>query len=364
MEKNRVVVKIGSSSLTNDAGEIDEQKFADHIGALAALRKAGHEVVVVSSGAVACGFRLLGYPARPVTLKGKQAAAAIGQSVLIQRYREALGGYGLIPAQILLTRKDFSTKDRYHNAYSTITELLRRGVIPVINENDSVSVSELTFGDNDMLSALVSGLVHAGCLIILTDVNGLYSTNPKYDRCAQRIDFIDNITPEMMKMAGGAGSKAGTGGMLSKLKAANTAVSLGVRVFIGTGKGRGKLVKILEGKGDGTYIGAARPAVKSRKQWIALFSESVGKIYIDRGAEQALLQKGSSLLPAGIQKISGTFQKGDVVDVYGAKGLLGKGEVLYGADELLHVLMKPGGRAAEEVIHRDHWVPLNRKGLG
>jgi len=258
MEKNRVVVKIGSSSLTNDAGEIDEQKFADHIGALAALHKAGHEVVVVSSGAVACGFRLLGYPARPVTLKGKQAAAAIGQSVLIQRYREALGAYGLIPAQILLTRKDFSTKDRYHNAYSTITELLRRGVIPVINENDSVSVSELTFGDNDMLSALVSGLVHAGCLIILTDVNGLYSTNPKYDRCAQRIDFIDHITPEMMKMAGGAGSKAGTGGMLSKLKAANTAVSLGVRVFIGKGKGCDKLVRILEGKGDGTYIGATR----------------------------------------------------------------------------------------------------------
>lgn len=265
-------------------------------------------------------------PGAAVTLKGKQAAAAIGQSVLIQRYREALGGYGLIPAQILLTRKDFSTKDRYHNAYSTITELLRRGVIPVINENDSVSVSELTFGDNDMLSALVSGLVHAGYLIILTDVNGLYSTNPKYDRCARRIDFIDNITPEMMKMAGGAGSKAGTGGMLSKLKAANTAVSLGVRVFIGTGKGRGKLVKILEGKGDGTYIGAARPAVKSRKQWIALFSESAGKIYIDRGAEQALLQKGAACFRQAFKKFPEHSKKAMSWTSTAQKGCLEKGK--------------------------------------
>ncbi|GER67678.1 glutamate 5-kinase 1 [Weizmannia acidilactici] len=364
MEKKRVVVKIGSSSLTNAAGEIDESKFADHIHALAALRKAGHETIVVSSGAVACGFKLLGYPSRPVTLKGKQAAAAIGQSVLIQRYREALGEHGITPAQILLTRQDFSKKDRYHNAYSTLTELLHRGVMPIVNENDSVSVTELTFGDNDMLSALVSGLIHAEQLVILTDINGLYSANPKNDPNARRFDTIEKITPDMMRMAGGAGTKVGTGGMLSKLKAANTALSLGVRVFIGTGKGENKLLRILEGKGDGTYIGGARPAVTSQKQWIALFSETAGKIYIDPGAEQALLKNGSSLLAAGIQKVTGLFQKGDVVEVYGSNGLLGKGEVLYGAEELEDLLEKQMGRATGEVIHRDKWVPLTRKGLG
>lgn len=360
MEKKRIVVKIGSSSLTNTQGEIDQNKFSDHIQAVAALRKAGHEVVLVSSGAVATGFRKLGYPTRPVTLKGKQAAAAVGQSLLIQSYMEQLGNFGIVPAQILLTRKDFSKKDRYKNAYATLMELLERGILPIINENDTVSVEELTFGDNDMLSALVSGLVHATNLIILTDINGLYDSNPQTNPGAKRFDKLSEITDDLLQMAEGAGSNVGTGGMKSKLIAAQTALSLGVKVFIGSGLGSDKLLTILEGNGDGTYIGNdLLTTVTKNKQWISLHSKVSGKIFVDEGAERALVSNGSSLLPAGIYEIKGVFNKGDVVEVFGANGLLGRGEVLYSDEELKQAM---GKRTSEliitsiEVIHRDKWV--------
>ncbi|MCD1160018.1 glutamate 5-kinase [Peribacillus frigoritolerans] len=360
MEKKRIVVKIGSSSLTNTQGEIDQNKFSDHIQAVAALRKAGHEVVLVSSGAVATGFRKLGYPTRPVTLKGKQAAAAVGQSLLIQSYMQQLGNFGIVPAQILLTRKDFSKKDRYKNAYATLMELLERGILPIINENDTVSVEELTFGDNDMLSALVSGLVHATNLIILTDINGLYDSNPQTNPGAKRFDKLSEITDDLLQMAEGAGSNVGTGGMKSKLIAAQTALSLGVKVFIGSGLGSDKLLTILEGNGDGTYIGNdLLTTVTKNKQWISLHSKVSGKIFVDEGAERALVSNGSSLLPAGIYEIKGVFNKGDVVEVFGANGLLGRGEVLYSDEELKQAM---GKRTSEliitsiEVIHRDKWV--------
>lgn len=361
MEKKRVVVKIGSSSLTNSKGEIDYEKFTDHIQAIAAMREEGHEIVLVSSGAVAAGFARLGYPSRPVTLKGKQAAAAVGQSLLIQSYMEQLGKFNIIPAQILLTRNDFSKKDRYRNAYSTITELLERGILPIINENDTVSVEELTFGDNDMLSALVSGLVHADQVIILTDINGLYNANPRKHPDAKRFDYLEEVTDDMLAVADSTGSNVGTGGMLSKLIAAKTALSLGVRIFIGIGKGSRKLLDILEGNGDGTYIGACDlTAVTNNKQWIALHSEVSGQIYVDKGAEDALLLHGRSLLPAGIYEVDGSFEKGEVVEVFGSKGLLGKGEVLYSSEELVQIM----GKRMDEltsvmkmaVIHRDKWV--------
>ncbi|MFA1711224.1 glutamate 5-kinase [Peribacillus frigoritolerans] len=360
MEKKRIVVKIGSSSLTNTQGEIDQNKFSDHIQAVAALRKAGHEVVLVSSGAVATGFRKLGYPTRPVTLKGKQAAAAVGQSLLIQSYMEQLGNFGIVPAQILLTRKDFSKKDRYKNAYATLMELLERGILPIINENDTVSVEELTFGDNDMLSALVSGLVHATNLIILTDINGLYDSNPQTNPGAKRFDELSEVTADLLQMAEGAGSNVGTGGMKSKLIAAQTALSLGVKVFIGSGLGSDKLLTILEGHGDGTYIGNEdMTMVTKNKQWISLHSQVSGKIFVDEGAERALVSNGSSLLPAGIYEIKGAFNRGDVVEVFGVNGLLGRGEVLYSDEELKQAM---GKRTSElvitsiEVIHRDKWV--------
>ncbi|KEZ53632.1 glutamate 5-kinase [Metabacillus indicus] len=358
--KKRIVVKIGSSSLTNRKGEIDQEKFTDHIAALARLRQAGHEVLLVSSGAVAAGFRKLGYPARPLTLKGRQAAAAVGQSLLIQAYMAQLGAYGFVPAQILLTRTDFSSKERYRNAFATIRELLDRGLIPIINENDTVSVEELTFGDNDMLSALVSGLVQADELVILTDINGLYDKNPRDHTDAKRYDRLTGITDEMMLGAEGAGSSVGTGGMKSKLAAAKTAIELGVSVFIGTGRGDDKFIRILSGEGDGTYI-EARSFLKSSKQWIALHSLVKGKIFIDEGAESALIMKGKSLLPAGVCDISGTFESGDVVEVHGPNGVLGKGEVYCSSETLKQVMGKRTKEAGAvlasiEVIHRDRWV--------
>lgn len=365
MQKKRIVVKIGSSSLTNSKGQIDQEKISDHTAAIAELRDAGHEVLLVSSGAVAAGFRKLGYSSRPVTLKGKQAAAAVGQSVLIQSYNEQFSEYGIIPAQILLTRTDFSNKSRYRNAYETLTELLSRGILPIINENDTVSIEELTFGDNDMLSALVSGLVHADQLIILTDINGLYDANPNKQHDAKRIDYIEMVTDDLMKLGGNSDSKVGTGGMKSKLHAAKTALSLGVKVFIGTGDGSKKLKEIIAGNGDGTYIGkGSLPTIARNKQWISLHSHVSGALFVDEGAEEALVKKGSSLLPAGIYKMIGSFDKGDVVEVYGSLGLLGKGEVLYSENELKSVMGKRSGEIvfpAIEVIHRDNWVKVKEE---
>lgn len=364
MKKQRIVVKIGSSSLTNDSGEIDQVKFNDHVDALAALKLAGHEVIVVSSGAVAAGFARLGYPSRPVTIKGRQAAAAVGQSLLIQSYIERFGTHGIIPAQILLTRHDFADRDRYRNAFAAMSELLDRGIMPIINENDTVSVAELTFGDNDMLSALVSGFLHADQLIILTDVNGIYTSNPRKNPDAERLTTIDEITDELLGGTDDLGSKVGTGGMHSKLLAARTAQTLAVPVFIGTGKGQRKLLDILEGNGDGTYIaGQAGGTINTKRQWIALHSESTGRLYVDRGAEAAILHNGCSLLPAGVFKVGGNFEVGEVVEVYGLDGLIGKGEVTYSSAELQEVLAERGKNRETfmpmmEVIHRDHWVQL------
>lgn len=366
MRKKRIVVKIGSSSLTNDQGEIDQEKFNDHIEAVAALRQANHEVLLVSSGAVAAGFARLGYSSRPVTLKGRQAAAAVGQGLLIESYIEKFSDFNIIPAQILLTRDDFTNRDRYKNAYATIMELLERRILPIINENDTVSVEELTFGDNDMLSALVSGFIRADQLIILTDINGLYNADPRGNPLAKRYDYLDEITDDLLEGAQGTGSKVGTGGMKSKLLAAQTALSVGVPVFIGKGKGPKKLIDILKGEGDGTYISNRTPnSINISRQWIAIHSEIAGEIYVDQGAEEAILFNGRSLLPAGIFEVKGDFQKGDVVEVFGINGLIGKGAVTYSSDDLLKIIgTRSGDRtkglvaAPVEVIHRDNWVQV------
>lgn len=367
MTKKRIVVKIGSSSLTNDQGKIDERKLSDHVRALAALRNANHEVILVSSGAVASGFASLGYLTRPETLKGKQAAAAVGQSLLIQSYIDKFNEFNIMPAQILLTRGDFADRERYRNAFSTFSELLDRGILPIINENDTVVIDELTFGDNDMLSALVSGFIHADQLIILTDVNGFYDKNPKLHADAKKVGYLETITEDMIQATESSGSSVGTGGMKSKLEAAKRAISLGVPVFIGTGKGDDKLLNILLGKGDGTYVADhSIRAINTKRQWIGLHSEPAGKLYIDEGAEKAIIKSGRSLLPAGIVSVEGKFTKGDVVDVYGLNGHLGKGEVSYSSKEVEEeVLRHKKGRIngnyepAVEVIHRDRWIEIS-----
>lgn len=367
MTKQRIVVKIGSSSLTNANGGLCLEMLREHVNALAKLKKEGHEVILISSGAVAAGFTNLGYPTRPVTIAGKQAAAAVGQGLLMQGYAEEFKKHEIVTAQLLLTRQSFAIQEQYNNAYSTLSELLKRDVLPIINENDSVSVDELTFGDNDMLSALVSGLVHANMLIILTDINGLYDDNPRTNPNAKKFDFLPEVTSELLTVAKGAGSAVGTGGMKSKIEAAKTALSVGVKVFIGKGSGEDKLIEIVAGQGDGTYIGYANcPSMKNKKQWISIHSSIKGKVTIDQGAENAVIHKGKSLLPAGITSIEGKFEPGDVVEVLNDQNeLIGKGQVNFSSKDLNLIkgmssqaaLEKTNGQR-KEVIHRDCWVTV------
>ncbi len=370
MKKQLVVVKIGSSSLTNASGSISEEKIRDHVEALAFLKAQGHEVLLISSGAVAAGFGALGYPSRPKSTAGKQAAAAVGQGLLMQHYIQLFNEFAMVPAQILLTREDFYSQVRFQNLFSTIHELLQRGVLPIINENDSVSIDELTFGDNDLLSALVSGFLHANALIILTDINGLYDGNPKVSKEAKKFNFIPEVSEKLLSVAGESGSSVGTGGMKSKLVAAKKALSLGVSVFVGTGTGKEKLADILAGKGDGTYIGGPfHSQMQMRKQWIAYHSQVGGVIEIDDGAEKAVLFHGKSLLPVGVTNVMGDFNALDVVEVKNQKGItLGKGQIYYSSKDLQIVKGLPSEQSKcfsinkkAEVIHRDNWVTLPKE---
>ncbi|WP_227935052.1 glutamate 5-kinase [Alkalihalobacillus deserti] len=366
MNRQRLVVKIGSSSLTTNQGALSMDKVTRFVQAIAKLKQDGHEVIVISSGAVAAGFKAIGYPSRPVTIAGKQAAAAVGQAMLMQAYIEQFSIYNLTPAQLLLTRQDFSDETRYGNAYSTLTELLKRNAIPIINENDSTSIEELTFGDNDMLSALVSGLIHANTLCIMTDVNGLYDANPQTNPLAKKINYLPYITEDLLALAGDSNSKVGTGGMKSKVSAAQTALTLGVNVFIGKGDQPETFIDILSGKGDGTYIGSFQyeAVMQKTKQWIALHSTSSARLTIDEGAEHALLYRGKSLLPVGIVKIDGEFTAGNVIEVRNRKGsIIGKGKTNITVQELkkLQEQLQENDKTQKYkqpvVIHRNEWVP-------
>lgn len=370
MTKQRIVVKIGSSSLTNANGGLSMEKVREHVEALVQLKGAGHEVVLISSGAVAAGFTNLGYPTRPVTIAGKQAAAAVGQGLLMQGYADEFKKHNIVTAQLLLTRHNFANKEQYNNAYSTLSELLKRDVLPIINENDSISIAEITFGDNDLLSALVSGLVHANQLIILTDINGLYDDNPRTNPEAKRYTFLPEIPENLIMGSGESGSKVGTGGMRSKIDAAKTALALGAKVFIGTGAGPNKLLDIIAGKGDGTYIGFSdHVSMKNKKQWIGIHSPISGRIYVDKGAEIAVIQKGKSLLPAGVKNIEGTFLPGEVVEILNEENnIIGKGETNFSSEELQQIkglsskeAMEKTKRAKSEVIHRNHWVTFTKE---
>lgn len=370
MNRQRVVIKIGSSSLTTNTGALSIEKIALFVKAIAKLKKKEYEVILISSGAVAAGFSALGYPTRPVTIAGKQAAAAVGQGLLMQAYNEQFKKYHITPAQLLLTRGDFSDQTRYSNAYQTLNELLKRGAVPIINENDSTSIEELTFGDNDLLSALVSGLCHAGTLCMMTDVNGLYDANPVTNQNAKKIHYLPTLTDELLALAEDTTSTVGTGGMKSKIEAARTALSLGVDVFIGKGCEPDMFLDILAGKGDGTYIGSFQyePVMSMSKQWIALHSNPSASVTIDEGAEKALLTGGKSLLPVGITSVNGTFHIGDVVDVINDRGkVVGKGKASLTSAQLEQLLIdhknnKEQHRTKNPVaIHRDEWVPLKKE---
>jgi glutamate 5-kinase len=370
MDSRRIVVKIGSSSLTTHNGGLDKGRIRFYAAELAGLQQAGYQTLLVTSGAVAAGFSALGYKTRPKLLHEKQAAAAVGQALLMQAYQEQLGLHGVAAAQILLTRYDFTSRQRVHNASMTIDELLRRGVIPVINENDTVSVDELKFGDNDTLSALVANLAKASKLIIATDIDGLYTDNPRFNPDAKRIDRVDRLTEEIFRIAGGAGSAVGTGGMRSKVEAARIAICGGVPVFVGRVTEPGELMQAASGRGRGTYFETHAHGLSTKKQWVGFHSIVHGTVAVDNGAREALLTGGKSLLPAGVTGASGDFHPGDVVEVTDVCGeLLGRGIVNYAAWQLQAVAGLSTDEVTKrvdvpriEVIHRDEWVSLHTTG--
>lgn len=364
----RIVVKIGSSSLTSEEGGLNKQRIHFYATELAALYKRGYQVILVTSGAVAAGFRQIGYQARPKLVHQKQAAAAVGQALLMQAYQEAFSDYQVTCAQILLTRYDFSNRTRINNALMTIEELLAQQIIPIINENDTVSTSELVlkFGDNDHLSALVASMTKAHQLCIVTDMDGLYTADPRKDSTATKIESVDIISGEILALAGGAGSAVGTGGMRSKIEAARIAMRSGVETFIGKVADNGDLVAATEGNGKGTYFHSQESSLSMKKQWLGFHSEAKGSIIVDDGAKRALIEGHKSLLPAGVISCTGDFTPGDVVDVLHTNNtIIGRGVVNYATWQLQAAcglsseeVQKRLEVSRIEVIHRDEWITL------
>lgn len=363
----RIVIKIGSNIVADERG-LDERQITSISADISTVSDMGNEVVIVSSGAIAAGMKKLGIMGRPKDIKLKQASAAIGQSSLMWAYEKAFGSHGKKVAQVLLTREDISGRVRYMNARNTLLTLLSYGVIPVINENDTVATDEIMFGDNDQLASLVSTLLGADRLIILSDVDGLYSEDPKKNPSATLIRSVKEISPEMLDMAGKEGV-LGTGGMYSKLIAAERAMRAGITVNIINGRKKGLLISALKGEMQGTEFSARKGRLTAKKGWIAFGVKPKGSIFIDEGARKALTMSGKSLLPSGIIKVEGGFKAGDAVYCVDVAGLrIAKGLTNYSAEDVEKIKNKKtseiektlGYKYSDEVIHRDNMVILLR----
>jgi glutamate 5-kinase len=363
LEVRRVVIKIGSSSLNHPQGGLDDQAIAEIAFVIAALKQKGVECVIVSSGAVAAGMGQLGLQVRPRDLAGKQAIAAVGQGVLIERYARNLEQHGLVGAQILLSRMDLAEKLHYQNAQNTLETLLRLQVVPIINENDTVAVEELCFGDNDTLSAMVAGLVHADLLIILTDVDGLYTGNPKDDISARLIEEVAEVS-SVECMAGGAGTAIGTGGMVTKLRAAKIVTRFGIGMLLLNFLRIRELLSLPEVHGPkGTYFQPAKHCLKGWKRWIAYAGLSEGSIQVDDGAAKALVAEGKSLLASGIVATEGAWEREEIVRITNSQGEeIARGVAELSRDEVervkgLHsekILQLIPDFDCTEVVHRDN----------
>jgi glutamate 5-kinase len=323
--------------------------------------------VVVSSGAIALGVERLGLPARPRDIPGKQACAAVGQSRLVQAYEEAFGRADRLVAQVLLTHGDVQDRRRYLNVKHTLAHLLEAGVVPIINENDTVSVDELKFGDNDTLAALVAGVAEADALVILSDVEGLFTADPRQDALAQLLPFVDAITPALLAGAGGAGSSVGTGGMATKLRAAARVTELGIRCVITSGSVPGRLRSVLSGEPVGTLFEVATTRRSARTAWIAHALKPRGTLRVDVGAREAIVSGKRSLLPSGIRAVEGDFGRGDPVDLVDEQGqAFARGLSSYEASELRRIAglrsaeieSVLGYRYLDEAVHRDDLAML------
>jgi len=363
----RVVIKIGSRVIAGADNGLDAAVIGRLAAEVAGVRKEDREVIIVSSGAVAAGRKDLGLAGKPRTIPQKQAAAAIGQTRLMRAYEEAFALYGHKVAQILLTHDDLTDRQRFLNARATLDTLLNCGIIPIINENDTVSVDEIKFGDNDNLSALVTNLTEAHLLIIMADIEGLFDKDPRTNPDARLISLVKNITREMERAAGGSGSMVGTGGMATKLAAARKVGKSGVPAAIIDGRVPGLLGKILAEEDVGTLFLPAREVLNRRKHWIAYTLRPRGRVFIDGGAADVLHQHGRSLLPTGVTRVEGEFERGTCVRICGPDGSeFARGITDYSHQEITRILGHKsseierilGYRYGDEIIHRDNLVIL------
>ncbi|MFO1282629.1 MAG: glutamate 5-kinase [Burkholderiales bacterium] len=363
----RIVVKVGSSLVTNDGRGLDHAAVARWAAEIAALVKTGREVVLVSSGAIAEGMQRLGWATRPSAIHELQAAAAVGQMGLVQAYETAFAQYGLHTAQILLTHEDLADRRRYLNARSTLRTLVALGVIPIINENDTVTTDEIRVGDNDTLGALVTNLIEADVLVLLTDQQGLYTADPRRDPTATLVRTARAGDPALEAMAGGAGSSIGKGGMLTKVLAAKRAARSGAATIVACGREPDVLTRLAAGEAVGTAFLAETQTLAARKQWLADHVQLAGRVVLDAGAVRALASEGKSLLPIGVVAVDGDFERGEVVGCFTADGReVARGLVNYGADDARRILRKPSSQIEAilgwvdepELIHRDNLVLL------
>ena len=360
-----IVVKIGSSTLVDAAGRLDHAYIDSLCDQIAELRAQGKRIIVVSSGAAAAGREVLGLTERPKDIPTLQACAATGQAKLIEAYEKALAAHGLSCGQVLLTRRDVVDREGYLNARNTFERLLELGVVPIVNENDTVSVAEFTFGDNDMLGAIVSALVGAGLYVILSDVAGLFTANPASDPDAKLISRVDHVDAELFRIAGSSSSSFGTGGMSSKVSAARLMMAAGIPTFICQGRSERCLINCVAETASGTLFmqEGATALSNSHKLWIGLAEVPQGSITLDEGATRAVLTQGASILPVGVSSCEGSFKEGDVVNVNSFDGLIiGRGTVGYSAEDLdrfkglkLGIIARFTGEAgARPAIHRDN----------
>ena len=363
----RAVVKVGSSSLRAEDGGLDAAFVDCLVDQIAALRTAAIEVVLVSSGAVAAGLAPLGLTARPADLPGQQAAASVGQGILMHTYQAGFARHGLACGQVLLTPSDVVDRTRYLNARHTFDRLLGLGAVPVVNENDTVATDELRFGDNDRLAALVASMLHAQVLVLLSDVDGLYPTRPDASAAATPapLDRVDDFSALDVQVVGPVGSDVGTGGMASKLEAARIATFSGAHAVIANARRQSVVAEVMAGDHVGTWFPPSRRRPESRKLWIAFAPVPQGRVFVDAGAVRALVERGSSLLAAGIVDVQGDFSAGDAVDVVGPDHVVvARGLTTYATPDVNAIKGRSteslaaefGGSFTREVIHRDSLV--------
>ncbi len=349
---SRLVVKLGTGVLTDSRKLIDPAQLEQLVAQVAALKKTGKEVVLVTSGAVGAGMGALGYESRPANLAEKQACAAVGQSRLMAAYDKLFSAHGILVAQVLLTHEDLEHHERHLNARNTLVTLLDRGVVPIINENDAVSFTEIKFGDNDKLSALVASLLPADLLVILTTVDGVIENFGKEN--SKLLPVIEQIDAAIEDMAGGTTSATAVGGMKSKIDAAKIVIRSGIPLVIASGKKKNALAEILSGKAEGTLFVAQPTRLQGRKRWIAFFHHPKGTLFVDDGAKRALRESGKSLLPPGVARCEGDFAADDVVRICDLDGM----EFARGITRFNSAAVREKNLPKEELVHRDDLVIL------